>query len=74
MSRVTMVFFGTFYTVAEATWSIMDRFYNVNRQDIKYTMTTNIDVEHISSTSVLFNYFLLLFNYYASIFFADFFC
>ena len=64
-------FFCKFYTFAEATWSIMDRFYNVNRYDIKYTMTINIDVEHISTTSVLFNYFLLLFNYYASILFAD---
>ena len=49
------------------------RFYGIDGHDIKYTMTTNIDVEHISSTSVLFNYFLLLFNYYASILFADFF-
>ena len=49
----------------------MDHFYDVNRHDIKYTITNNIDVEHISTTSVLFNYFLLLFNYYASILFAD---
>ena len=34
-------------------------------------MATNIDVEHISTTSVLFNYFLLLFNYYASILFEN---
>jgi len=34
-------------------------------------MTTNIDVEHISTTSVQFNYFLLLFNYYVSILFVD---
>ena len=45
-------FFCKFYTFAEATWSIMDRFYNVNRYDIKYTMTINIDVEHISTTSI----------------------
>ena len=34
------------------TWSIMDRFYGINGHDIKYTMITNIDVEHISTTSV----------------------
>ena len=46
------IFFCKFYTFAEATWSIMDRFYNVNRYDIKYTMAINIDVEHISTTSI----------------------
>ena len=49
----------------------MDLFYGIDGHDIKYTMTTNIDVEHISTTSVQFNYFLLLFNYYASILFVD---
>ena len=62
-----------FHTTVASKMIETGHFYGIDGHDIKHTTTINIDVEHISTASVLFNYFLLLFNYYTSILFADFF-
>ena len=47
VAGVAMFFFCTFYTAAASKMIEAGHLYDINGHDIKYTMNTNIDVEHI---------------------------